>query len=35
MVNNKIRLIIFFTAEGVDVYTVNKNKTGSLLWLRS
>ena len=31
MVNNKIRLIIFFTAEGVDVYIVNKRVQNAVL----
>ena len=35
MVNTEIRLIIFFAAKIEKLYTVSKNKTGSLLWLRS
>ena len=35
MVNTKIRLIIFFATKDEKFYTVNKNKTGSWLWLRS
>ena len=35
MVNTKIRLIIFFAAKDGELYTVNKNKTRSWLWLRS
>ena len=34
-VNNKMRLIMFFAAKDVKVYTVSKNKTGRGLWLRS
>ena len=29
MANTEIRLIIFFAAKDVEVYTVSKNKTGS------
>ena len=29
MVNTEIRLIIFFTTENGEAYTVSKNKTGS------
>ena len=35
MVNTKIRLIIFFAAKMEKLYTVNKNKTGSGIWIRS
>jgi len=35
MANTEIRLIIFFAAKDGELYTVSKNKTGSILWLRS
>ena len=35
MVNTKIRLIIFLQPKMEKLYTVNKNKTRSWLWLRS
>ena len=35
MVNTEIRLIIFFQPKMEKLYTVNKNKTSSWLWLRS
>ena len=34
-VSTKIMLIIFFAAKMEKLYVVNKNKTGSWLWLRS
>ena len=35
LVNTVIRLIIFFASRYGELYTVNKNKTRSWLWLRS
>ena len=35
VVNTEIRLIYFLRPKMEKLYTVSKNKTGSLLWLRS
>ena len=35
MVNNEIRLIIFFATKDGETFYSQKNKTGSWLWLRS